>query len=163
MVTNLGAMPSNQPVFGASARAVRTSGDLSLNSTTWADADTGLDLVIAAVTGDWVEVGLSAVIGAAVVTLALDAVSVVAGSPVNNWSKDGAEGAAELGVQGWLGFSGAFSNATGSVIKQMAAGDLSGGNVTIRLRFRTTAAVAKAMNANTNQPLIFWAHNLKQP
>lgn len=163
-MTNLfGAVPSDSTFIGASARALRTAGDLTLNSTTWADVDTGLDLVIAAVAGDWVEVGLSAATGTGLVAVGFDAVSLVSAAPVNNWSKDAAEGATEFGVQAWIAFSGVGSSQSGTVIKQIAAGDLSGGTVTIRLRYRSSAAVNKVLAASANQPLLFFAHNRRQP
>lgn len=161
--TNLGAMPSNAPVFGAFARADRTAGNLTLNSLTWADVDNALDLTLAAVVGDWIEVSLSGFWNNEAVVARMDAVSVVAGSPVNSWADQAAPDNTHFGVGGWFGPSGQQGNIGGSIIKQVVSGDLSGGNVTLRLRYRTSTAANKTLFAAAITPLTFWARNLRQP
>lgn len=163
MTNPFGAVPSDSTFIGASAKATRTAGDLTLNSTTWANVDTGLDLVIPAVVGDWIEVSVSGVFSTEVVNARLDAVSMVAGSPVNSWADDAAPDNTHNGVGAWAGFSGFACAVGGSIIRQVAAGDLSGGNVTLRLRYRTVTALNKTLFASAINPLSFMAHNRRQP
>lgn len=127
------------------ARAKRTAGDVTVNSTTFTNVDTGLDLVISASAGDVIEARLSAKItkGASGATyFVFDFCTVVGGSPVNSIS---AEAAAGTGLSnsfpGWseatvLQQSGTvpYTAYAGSKRYVVQAGDISGGTVTLRLR-----------------------------
>jgi hypothetical protein len=141
-------------------RAKRTAGDLSSSSTTWADVNTALDLVIAASVGDVIEVCVSGLWSNAATDGFLDVVSIVSGSPVNSFGQDGAPDNSAVGFSGWTGGSGVISAISGSVFRTITAGDISGGNVTLRLRRRNASAVTKAIFAVTNVPLECWARNL---
>ena len=143
--------------FQTSAHARRTSGNLTLNSTSWANLDTGLDLVLPAYAGDVVEVGLTARWNNESVFVGLDAVSLVSGSPVVTWSQNAAEGALALGVGGWEGWNG-YGSVGGSVLKLIAATDLTSGVLTIRFRYRTNTAANKLLYASTD-PLNVFAIN----
>lgn len=150
---------------GGSANAVRnqrTSGFITLNSVTWTDVDNTLDIVIAAVTGDWIEVGVSGFWFNGATNGYLDACSVVAGAPVNMWGSNAAPDNNFRGVSAWTGVASREDAIGGSVIREVLAGDLSGGNVTLRLRARTGVAVNKILGADGSGgfPLIFWARNL---
>jgi hypothetical protein len=137
-----------------------TGGAITLNSTTWADVSGPADLVVAAEAGDVLAVSLSALLGAEAVNGCLDMATIVSSSPVNYVSgNDG--GASSLGVQAWLGPASASGNAAGTVFYTVASGDIDGGNVTLRLRYRTTAATNKTLNASANQPLQHSVVNLK--
>jgi hypothetical protein len=140
-------------------KATRTSGSLTLNSTTWANVDTGLDLVLAAQIDDVIEYGLSAWVSAAnTAYVALDVATIVAGSPVNYFATAG--GAGGFGVQAWLGAAAADHSKAGSAPPyRVVAGDLDSGTVTLRLRYRTSAAANKTLSATTDQPLSVWAKN----
>lgn len=144
-----------------SARALRTSGNVTLNSTTWANVDTGLDLTIPAQVGDVLGVSLSAAWGGEAVNAGLDAATLVSGSPVN-YISGGAGGASHFGVQGWIGHDTDPVRAVGTLIQYpVVSGDISGGNVTLRLRYRTGTASNKTLVANSNQPLQWSVVNLK--
>jgi hypothetical protein len=137
-----------------------TGGAITLNSTTWADVSGPADLVVAAEAGDVLAVSLSALLGAEAVNGCLDMATIVSSSPVNYVSgNDG--GASSLGVQAWLGPASASGNAAGTVFYTVASGDIAGGNVTLRLRYRTTAATNKTLNASADQPLQHSVVNLK--
>lgn len=143
----------------------RTSGDLTLNSTNWANVDTGLDIALPALVGDDIQVGLSAFTGSEAVNLYLDAVSVVGGAPVNSFGRAAAVEAAPggLGIQSWLVASGGFIPLGSPYIYTVVAGDLSSGIITVRLRYATGTAANRTLRANANQPLQFWAKNLGPP
>src|SRR5687768_15699053 len=67
------------------ARFTRTAGNITANSTTWANLNTGMDLTLTTPTGDWADVGVSALWGTEAVFAHMNAVSVVAASPVTSW------------------------------------------------------------------------------
>jgi hypothetical protein len=135
----------------------RSSGDLTLNNTSW--TDTGLaDLTLSAASGDYIEVGLSALVTGDTNGF-LDVASIVSAAPVNYWS-GGAGGASSQGILAWRHESGINLPLGGSVMRVLAAGDVSGGNVVLRLRYRTNTAVNLTLQANTNIRLQFWAKNI---
>lgn len=143
-------------------RKTLTSGNKTLNSTTWADVDTAIDITLSAKAGDFVEVGLSTFWGSENVISCLDVVSVVSAAPVKNWSENVAESASAFGVMAWNGpqLGGATNlGVGGSVIRPLAAGDISAGTVTLRLRYRTVTAANKSLVAVTDAATVFWARN----
>ena len=140
-----------------------TSGDKSLNTIGWQNFDTTIDITLAAATGNWVEVGLGAFTAAAVNTLAWDVVTVVGGSPVS--SVAGAVAIASRpsnGNPGWYCPPSASTTAmnrtvSGSIMYQLGAGDVSGGNVVLRVQVNPNSTTARSVSANANTPFIFWA------
>lgn len=140
-------------------RKSRTSGDITINNASWANLDTGLDIVLTAKTGDVVEVGVSGAVSNTAFGAQFDIVSVVSGSPVNNWSHDAAEVSTNYGVPGWYCPSGASQQLAGSLTKVLQAGDIAAGTVTVRVRYKQPSAGNRVVSANTDIPLIFWARN----
>lgn len=139
---------------GKLVRTTRTAGTLTLNSTAWADVDNTLDLVLEAAAGEWIEVGISARWANEAPFGVLDAATIVAGSPVNHIS--GNSSGTSQGVQGWLGEGGSYSKAGAVVPYLVQAGDIDGGTVRIRLRYRTLTAANKGLYGGTDNRLIFW-------
>ena len=143
--------------------ARRTSGNISLNNTSWTNLDTGMDLVIAAAAGDVLEVSISGVtFGSASSTTAFfDVATIVSAAVVNTFSTEGAESGSSQGIQAWFQLTGAdIRPLTGSATYTVQAGDISGGNVTLRLRGRCEAANARTIVAGTNNPLKWSVKNL---
>lgn len=138
----------------------RTAGDYTLNNTSWTNVDTGTDLSLTVVAGDIIEVGINALMGAEAVNAALDVATIVGGSPVNYLGTSG--GGSDLGIQGWLGLSGVNTAIGGPFLYTIQAGDISSGTVTLRLRYRTTAASNKTVRANSTQPFLWYAKNLSR-
>jgi hypothetical protein len=140
------------------------SGDITLNSGSWADLDTSTDLALAAQVDDLIEVGGSWLVAASSTTAVFfDAVSLVSGSPVNSWGVDGAVGSSVEGIQAWRCDSnsvGLNQRVGGSMMKAVVSGDLSGGTVTLRLRYKQPTAGAQTLYNNANRRLHFWAKNL---
>jgi hypothetical protein len=143
------------------ARAVRTSSDITLNSTSWANVDTGIDIVVPAQAGDVLLVALSALFGTENVVGFLDVATIVSGSPVN-YISGGAGGASHQGVTSWRGHdSTVYKGAGGTIQYVVQSGDISGGNVTLRLRYRTASAANKTLYASSNIPLHWSVVNLR--
>lgn len=148
---------------GMFQRKQRTSGDLSPSGLNWSNLDTNLDLQVNAEAGDLVEVSCVGVWKNPAQEGYLDAVSLVSGSPVKNWSKDAApvDGAAEGGVLAWWGVGGTFSGFGGSIAKAVAANEISDGVLTIRFRvYVNHASNTKGLFASSFFPLTVWARNL---
>lgn len=135
-------------------RIVRTAGSYTLNSTSYADIDTGLDLTLTAASGDIVEVTLNGVYGSESVNGFIDVATVVAGSPVNYF------GAATTGdgILGWAKFAGAVTFPFGSSMSRtLVAGDVSAGTVKLRLRYKTNTAANLTLFGTSGDPLTFEA------
>lgn len=154
------AAPSGSGVVVAKNR--RTAGNLTLNSTSWADVGLA-DLTIAAAAGDELKVELSSSANkGSAVGLVMDVATIVSGSPVNYLSTGG--GASDFGNGSWY-IGGAVAGADQRIAGgprpyTVQAGDISGGNVTLRLRYRLTGAGTYTMFANATLPTDFWAINL---
>lgn len=130
----------------------RTSGNLAPNSTSWADLDTSgsaaardLDVIIPASAGDVIYVAPNFVVGTDAVDLYLDVATIVSSAVVNTFS--GQAG----GIGGWFCGSGLIVGITGPAGYVVQAGDISGGNVRCRMRYKTGAANAKTVYASTAQ------------
>lgn len=139
----------------------RTAGDLTLNSTVWADLPTigtTWDATLAAQVGDVIEAGMTGVWNTDVVFSYLDAVTVVGGAVVNHFGTSAASGS---GVESWRGnTSSQFDPIGGSIYYALVAGDISAGTVTVRPRFRTSAAINKVLYASSLNPLQWRVRNL---
>ena len=140
------------------AFAKRTSGSFTLNSTSWANLDTGLDLTLTAASGEIIEVCISARWGSQALIAGLDVVTLVGGSPVNSIS--GANGAAGYGVQSWSATSGSEQAVGGAILYTLVSGDISSSTVTLRLRYRTASASNKGLYAESDLPFHWYAKNL---
>lgn len=157
-------LPQSQsgPVVGALKdfkKATRTAGNLTLNSTTWANVDTGIDLVMAAAVGDEIEVGVSGRWNPEAVEGYLNVATIVSGSPVNYVMPGGA---ADAGAAGWMGDNGEPTHIGAAISYTVQAADVSAGTVTLRLRYRTSTATNKVFVADPTQPFHWWARNLGQ-
>ena len=155
------ASSSSNVVTAAFSR--RNGADYSLNSTTFAAVDsTNLNLTVAAATSDILELCFAARYGAETVNAFMDVATIVSGS-TTNWVSGGTGNSADFGIGGWLLLSSVQGTVGGSVMYTVQAGDVSGGNVTVRLMYRTSAASAKTLRAGTSQKdaLFFSVKNLK--
>lgn len=134
-----------------------TGGNITLNSTVWANVNTGLDITLPAAAGQWAMVGLSGFTDSAAVDAVFDIVSVVAGSPVNSWAGTTSPVNSNYGVIGWYSPAAVPGPISGSITKQLVAGDISAGQVTLRLRYQTKAATNRNLQGTTAVPLTMWA------
>lgn len=142
------------------ARATRTSGNITINGTSWANVDTGVDLTLTAAAGDVIEVCPSARVaaGAAGTHTFFDVATIVSGSPVNYFSTSG--GATDEGVIGWRCHGDRDSSFGNSVARTLVSGDVSAGTVVLRLRTRQDTAGNRLFVAGTTNPFIWYAKNL---
>ena len=141
-----------------------TAGNITLNNTSWTDVPGPADLVVDASNGDLLDVGLSCLWGAETPEVYLDFATRVSGAPVN-YISGGAGGASNRGVVGWQSAGAAAENhfSQGSIPYVVQAGDISGGTVTLRLRFRGSAGSNKTLFATSDIPLHLFVKNLGQP
>lgn len=139
------------------AQTIRIAGDLSLNSAAWATVNTSLDLVVAATAGDIIEVCPNFMCGSEALDFAFDFIFVTSSL---NLSQHAAENAAGYGAPGWRADPGVFSAISGALYCACSAGDLTGGQATLRLRYRQPGgAGAKTVKGTATQPLILSARN----
>lgn len=157
-VTDIGAAAPAGAIV-SKATATRTAGNVTLSGTSYANVDTGIDLVVAATAGDLLLIGLSAFWQAENDFGALDGATIVSGSPVNYISGNGSTGA---GVMAWRGISLAYSAVGATVYYIVVGGDISGGNVTLRLRGKTGGGTNKVVRASSGEALTWYAVNLGQ-
>jgi hypothetical protein len=133
----------------SAARASKTSGNTTLTSTSEASVDTGIDLTLEAANGDICEVWINGLCGNENVIGNFDVATIVAGSPVNYFGAGLASSA-----QGLLGWSkqnagGTYQTLSGSAHKALVSGDISGGNVTLRLRYKVGGNLTLFSSSNT--------------
>lgn len=133
----------------------RTEGDLTLNSTTWSDLPTigtTWDITFDAAAGDWIETGLSALVNVGEVETHFDVWTIVGGTPTNRIS------GGDQGVAAWWARAAAdgIFLPGGSVLYQLKAGDISGGTVTLRLRYKTVQAANRSVRASTATHALQW-------
>ncbi len=141
----------------------RTGGDLTLNSTSWADLPTigtTWDATLPAEAGDILEAGLSGVIDSAAVIVYFDVQTIVSGSALNSFGSRAAVATANKGVAAWYCAVSVLSNLAGGVMYPVVAGDLTSGSVTVRLRYLSSAATARNLHATVDYPLHWYVKNL---
>lgn len=142
---------------GTNQTKTRTAGDITANNTSFTavDGSGSLDLTIAAVAGDLILVGVSAVWDSQAVVGYLDVATWVSGAAVNYLSAGSSQG-----VSAWYGPTGVRTSVGGTAAYVVQAGDISGGNVVLRLMYKTSTATNRTLFANANLPLNFHAVNV---
>jgi hypothetical protein len=146
------------------AAAKLTSGAITLNSSTWANVDTALDLVLNASTGDVIEYAPSMVgPNGYNVGIGFDVATIVSAAVVNVFSTGAAEDNTYNGISGWYWTNSnvinIYQSVSGSAFYTLQAGDISAGTVTLRLRYRGDAATNRVLYASVDFPLHVWARN----
>lgn len=122
-------------------------------STTWVDIDIALDMALPAAVGDIIEVFSSAYWSSEASAGYMDATFLASGVHLS------AGGATGAGHVGWVGVASGLSPKFASITRLAGAGDISGGNVTVRLRRRNSAGVTKTLLGAADYPMICWAVN----
>jgi hypothetical protein len=143
---------------------LRTAGNLTLNSNvTWADLPTigtTWDTVLAAQVGDTVECGLSAFVESAVVGVSFDVFTIVSAAAVNQISTGTTASNSTFGVTAWYSPASMIATPAGSAMYTLTGGDISGGTVTLRLRYLSDSATNRTLRGTAPTPLQFWVKNL---
>lgn len=144
--------------------ARRTSGDLTLNSTTWANVDTGLDMTIAGQVGDVLAYTISGRVDVETVAGFFDVVTVVSAAAVNSFAeRAAAPGAVGAIVPAWRTDSTAERQTLSgpAPFYTLVAGDITAaGLVTVRLRYATGTAANLTLKAVAGTPLDVAVQNL---
>jgi hypothetical protein len=144
----------------ASARAVRTAGNLTVNNdlgNAWAAVDTGIDLTVAAIAGDVLSMNPLVLASTDNVSVLFDVGTIVSAAVVNRVS-----GGTTYGVSGWYLATGQNDSGGGPIQYVVQAGDISGGNVVLRLLYKTVGAANRTLYATSDFPLHFSVVNLGQ-
>lgn len=149
------------------ARAKRTAGNVRLNSATFIDIDTDVDLVVAAVAGDVLDVTMAIRGEGGSSYCVLDFHTIVSGSPVNSVGADAAAGTTNVGFPAWStgdvrSASEGYHQFVGTKQYTVQADDISGGNVTLRLRGFNNGSSAVTLSATADPYLYVAVVNLKQ-
>lgn len=136
-----------------------TGGDIALTATTLSAVPGLTDLVVAAVAGDLLMVGLAVrAVTTTAQSIAFDFASIVSAAPVNYvFAASGTP--VNIPIPWYIG-PGEQSAANGGYLYVVQAGDLSGGNITLRLYARVSGN--RTLEADAAAPLVTWVKNLRQ-
>lgn len=120
--------------------------------------DAALDLVLAAQIGDVLEVHFSALVQPPGTTgFGLNACSMVGGAAVNNYAPG------TYGHGSWWHPAGSTLGNGTPIFYTVVSGDISGGNVTTRIRYTTDGSGNTTLWASGSFPLEFTVKNLGPP
>lgn len=124
----------------------RTTSTLTFNSTSWANFPTIGSFTLAAAVGDVISAELLMNVDSATSVLFCDAVTEVGGTPTNSLGTGGAALTSTTGdgARGWVIPASTQWALAGAIYYTVQSGDISGGNVTIRFRYRTSTAVNRS-------------------
>lgn len=145
------------------ASFLRTAGDYTLNSTTWTSVDTTSDLTITASAGDVIETGINGLFGNQSTICFLDVVTRVSGSNVTSFSTRSAAPSGSTGgayMPGCYSVASVYALISGKAHLTLASGDISSGNVTCRLQFRTTTAAVRSVYGSGSDLFYWYIRNL---
>lgn len=138
---------------------IYTGGDITFNNTTLSAVSGPTDLVVAASAGDVLMVGLSARCpNSTAQSMTFDFATIVSASPVNYVSP--ASGTPVNVPTPWYIGSADQGSVNGPFPYVVQGGDISGGNVTLRLYARSSGS--RVIAAAAAQPLVTWVTNLGQ-
>jgi hypothetical protein len=141
----------------------RSAGNYTLNSTSWTSVDTTSDLTLAATVGDVIETGIYGLFGSANTVVNVDVVTRAGGSNVTSF---GGRQAAPSGNTTGYYIPGCYSsvnadvNFGGMAHLTLTASDISAGNVTCRVQYRTSSAVNRTLYGSAPDFFYFYIKNL---
>lgn len=136
-----------------------TGGDISLTSTSQAAVSGPGDLVVAAESGDLILLGISiSPVTTTASSIAFEFATMVSGSPVTYIGANSGT-PQNVPVQTWFIGASETSGAGGAYPYVVQPGDISGGNVTLRLYARVSGT--RSINADSGNPLVIWVKNLQ--
>lgn len=135
----------------------RTSGDVTVSSTSWAAVDTGLDIAIPASIGDVLELTISALFSNASPTANNDVGIVVSGSVASRAS------GSSNGVGSWNVRGSNYFSAGGAFFYTVQSGDLASGEITLRWLAKLETSGSRTLYASSTAPAQFSALNRGAP
>ena len=143
----------------------RTAGNVMLNNASWTDVPTIGDLTVPAgvVAGDLLEIGLGSKWVSGTTFTQLDVATIVSAAVVN-YASTRTSTPGDIGYAAWRGTNTAPAiGFFGALLYVVQAGDISGGTVTLRLRYKQNSATNTVLGASTTDgPLNFYVKNLGQ-
>lgn len=145
------------------AESQRTSGTISLSSTSVVAVTTTMDLTIPADSGDLIEYGISGLLSAAAAAVTFDVYTMPGGTATNPFSVGLNVGSGLQGVPGWEVTSDAnVIRLSGGATRILVSGDVSGGNVVLRLFYYKSGGANRDLYGLTTIPFKVWAKNYGQ-
>lgn len=133
----------------------------AITSTSWVNATGASDIVLTAQAGDVIEVQMEARYDGQTnggEYKFIDVATVVAGAPTNHFGFNSSEPSTGEGIHAWYGSGqnlGDFQSIGGGSVKELVAGDIENGKVTLRLRVR-----GNTVNGRDVVIYKWWAKNL---
>lgn len=129
----------------------------SLTSTSWANINTGVDIVLSAQAGDVIEVQMDALWDFVNEFKFVDVATIVAGNPVNYFGHGSSEPSTGEGIRAWYGSgqTADYHTIGGGSIRELVAGDIENGQVRLRLRARGLSTTGRGLSVYR-----WWAKNL---
>ncbi len=154
------------------ARILSTQGNVTLNHTaafvevaaaTGGPGTGAWDLTLAAAAGDILQAGMTAIVtDTGATALYFNAATIVSGSPVNWLAQDGEAGTNNgNGVLTWQVIAGAHGFPGAPVTYPVVSGDISSGNVVLRLYYYTNTATNRTLGCQAAEAFMWYAINLK--
>lgn len=138
--------------------AIRTAGDVSVTSTSFAAVDSALDITLEAQIGDVIELGINANWDNGAVNSEMD-VAVMNGATLIRYISG-----TTRGIPAWGAVASVTNYVAGSYFTTLVTGDVLNGLVTVRLSARVFSTGTRVLYASTNPwPLQFIAKNLGPP
>lgn len=147
------ATPSSSTVEVATTGFI-TSGNITVNTAAF---QVGTDLTVPAAAGHILEVAIEVLCADTGADVQFDAATRVAGADVNFFSTGTGVTRFPGGIGNWYVQTGRFTS-PGLVRYTVQAGDVSGGNVTVRL-YGQVPAGSRVLFANATYPLRIWLTN----
>lgn len=134
-----------------------TTGNKTLSSTTWANLDTAMDLVVSAAIGDLIEITLNGFYENQNSLAVMDCMTLVSAVGVSWFGSGEPTTGTGDGIGSWISpQAAAYTGIGASAHHVVVSGDISAGTVTLRLRYRV-ATTSIVLRANSIDPLMFTA------
>lgn len=146
---------------GSFARRIRTSGSYSPSATSWTDLTASFwdssaanDITLTAAVGDVIESSMSAIADVQATETYWNVTCVASGNGF------GPTASSARGIPAWMAINGAVTSIGGNFYYTVVSGDISSGNVALRLRSKNSAATGKSHLATADSPFVWVARNL---
>lgn len=157
-VTTIESGGANTANVVSAAIFTKTSGNTTLSSNTTGDFDTGTDLTLAAAANDYAVVWINALHDNSARIVNLDVATIV--STPQHYFGAGLASSAQ-GLLGWSKQAAAYTNISGFASLQLVSGDISGGNVTLRLRYKCDNSGSSIIYSSSNTAFVWGAFVLR--
>lgn len=141
---------------------MRTAGNISLNSTSWAAVPTLGTFTLACQVGDVIRFAITSFADSAAVELYFDVATIVSAVPANYFSTATAT-PATAGIAGWGVPASVDVPITGEAFYAVQAGDIVSGAVTFQQYYKSSTGTSRSLRADSARTLQRICQNLGQP